>query len=549
MLARDSYRARRVLDELERLAGPRDRFVDMGAVLHVVEQDPDGHEIIPGRPPLRILRSHRFGGVVDTKATPPALVGPSHSPVVWYCGTEQERIILHGDDLPLRVLVWGAEGAGKTEVLALWLLLRALGFTGLGVSIGATAPTEPRLEMVESAIRSKMPADWYTWSERKKRFQLANGIEIQLLGTHRHSAQVGEKTQGYNWAACASDEIQDTSAEAEDGIEMRGRTAPDGRYRRLCTSSVKDSTVWRNRRTAKEKTGAWASLRLDGFSNPFVPRRFWEEKKQVLSPRAYRRRVLALDVGPERAVYTSWDRRENVRPVPRVGARDVTRHVLRQVTGQANQHMLLGHDPGKLWDVTVGLKAYELPGIPDYVWWAVFECTTPQSTTQQHVRTLQERLRKEWSLCLPPIRGDRYSIASDADTVHVRCDPYGDAETQTHRSVYHQFRAHGFDIKSAAYKNGKSAGKVPREPGIEVVNRLLCDASGRRRLFVDCDDRGQPVCPKLVEALEESERDELGRAETQRKDVKDLSHWPAALRYALWRFEKVVPTGPAWRTA
>jgi hypothetical protein len=42
-----------------------------------------------------------------------------------------------------------------------------------------------------------------------------------------------------------------------------------------------------------------------------------------------------------------------------------------------------------------------------------------------------------------------------------------------------------------------------------------------------------------VEALEMSERDEAGKAEAQKKGASDLSHWPAALRYALWPYERV----------
>src|SRR5690606_25125431 len=98
----------------------------------------------------------------------------------------------------------------------------------------------------------------------------------------------------------------------------------------------------------------------------------------------------------------------------------------------------------------------------------------------------------------------------------------------------------GFKALSAAYNaKGEGKGRVPKEARIEMVCRLLCNAAGERRLFVACDERRQPAAPRLVAALELSERDEAGKAETQRKNKQDLSHWPAALGYALWPYERL----------
>jgi hypothetical protein len=72
-----------------------------------------------------------------------------------------------------------------------------------------------------------------------------------------------------------------------------------------------------------------------------------------------------------------------------------------------------------------------------------------------------------------------------------------------------------------------------------MLNTLFCDAMGRRRLFLECDDRGVVGAPLLLAALESMERDRLGRPERDEKDVKhDKSDLPAALGYALWPFEK-----------
>ena len=125
--------------------------------------------------------------------------------------------------------------------------------------------------------------------------------------------------------------------------------------------------------------------------------------------------------------------------------------------------------------------------------------------------------------------------------VLVRCDPMGDSDSRTPTSVYATWKQAGFQIKSAAYnKRGEGKGWLHKDAGIEMINRLLRDASDHSNLFIACDDRGAPAAPKLLEALEMSERDERDKAETERKGTdKDLSHWAAALRYALWPYERL----------
>jgi hypothetical protein len=190
---------------------------------------------------------------------------------------------------------------------------------------------------------------------------------------------------------------------------------------------------------------------------------------------------------------------------------------------------LLGHDPGQLYDVSLLLKCYDVRG--ERLWWVIDEITTKQTTSEEHVVAVTRRLRERW---------DMEHDEVDSDRVLVRCDPYGDSDARTDLSVYTVWRNAGYKILSAAYNaKGQGKGRVPKDAGIEMVNRLLCAASGKRRLFVACDDKGKSAAPKLVEALEMSERDESGKAETQKKGEGDLSHWCAALRYALWPYERV----------
>lgn len=513
-LAERTWRLRRALREAEDLCRG-DRLVDYGVRLHVVRQDPRGADVIPGLEPVVSLRVQDYGGVYDTRAR--CWVGPSRQPTIWYASEEQAALL----DVE-RVLVYGAMGAGKTRVLSMWLVLRAIELLGQGVELGATAPTLERLGVLTETLADLMPCAWYTYRARERLYVLRGGVRIRMISTTPRSQAVGSPVQGWNWAAAASEEIQDSTAANAD-IEARGRRAPGGVYQRFAGATAKDSREWRQFRDQLLKSGHWRVEHLPGQSNPFVSSVYWQRLRDEYDDRTYRRIVLAQDVGPERATYPSYDPHETLRPLPEVGARDATRsHV-----GEA---MLIGHDPGTLQDVSLYLRCYHVHG--DDCWWVVDETTTPQSTTEEHVLTVKERLQQRWELQWP---GD------DEPRALVRCDPQGDSDNRTDRSVYTAWRYEGFRILSAAYTpKGKPQGRVPKEAGIEMVNRLLCSASGKRRLFIDVDADGKPMAPRLAEALELSERDELGRAEVKVKGKPDLSHWPAALRYALWPYERLV---------
>lgn len=520
---------RKTIREARELTRGGDRYVDFGIELHVVRRDPDGAEFIEGRPRLRILRTHRFGGLLDTRTL--EFVGPSREPLVWYCSEQQEGLLLHDGDRAPRQLVYGSMGAGKTQVLAMWLILRSIAMTGIICACGATAPTEERVNLIADAVKEKLRGDLYQHWRKAKEIRLANGVTIQMRSTTERSKETGNPVQGQTWFCCGSDEIQD-SISADHHIEMRGRGAPKGIYRRLNTATAKDDPPWRDY-VAERKHGKAAALwqieHLLGPENPFTFPTYWEHLKATLSPRNYQRLVLAQDVPPENRVYVTWDRDVNLRPVPAVGARNVTQRILGKYG--RNLHMLIGHDPGEIYDVSILLQAYELPGLAHHVWFVVDEFTTERTTTEQHATQLRDYLRSEWQMQWPD---------EDEPKVLVRCDPHGESESRPDRSVYLQFKKLGIPIRAAAYTaKGKGSGRIDREARIEMVCRLLQSASGESRLYVACDEHKKPLAPRLVEAFERQERDEAGRAEAQRKGKNDQSHWTAALGYGLWAEEKL----------
>ena len=514
----------------------------MGVLLRVVVQDPTGEELVFGKPKLRVLREHQRGGVVDTRARPPKFVGPSRRPQVWYCGEAQEQLVLHPDSEPPRLLVYGAMGAGKTEVLSMWAWLQIIALTGTGLQVGLVAPVQERAEMIRDAMIRRAPQEWFQWREGKQLFRFANGVTGKLVSTHVASAAEGSRIQGYNWAVCASDEIQDSVA-ADADVEARGRAAPGGNFKRLATCTPKDDPSWRSFADERKKSDLWGFKRMEGITNPFVPPEYWERMRlSGISLRDYQRRALGMDLGPERAVYPTWSRDENLRPVPAIGARDVTAEVLGRLFPGSNYTVLVGHDPGQLCNASEILKAYLLAGDDVPTWWVVDEVTTDSTTTEQHAHALIRRLQSRWRVNEVDRKGRPVDGGARA---HVRVDPHSKIHTNSDakpdENVIKVLRNLGLDARPAAYSqvNPTEPGVIPREAAIEMIVGLLCSASGKRRLFVACDDRHQPAAPRLVEALETMERDEGGRSERERKRKgEDRSHWPAALRYALWVLEQ-----------
>lgn len=517
----------------------------MGIELRVVEQaigDASAFQIDPTSPPVRVLRKHRFGGIVDShrriytcRIEDPAYQG---SPRVWYASEPQEEILLRaasGKSPKPKTLILGAMGAGKTNVLAkagilLCLYLISIGYaTRANVAIGATAPTQERRDIILRDLREACDDGWYRFVAKKCNFIVAGSVAIELRATKEQSTSTGSPIQGQNWAAHIGDEYQD-QVHAHPHVLARGRSAPNGEYQQFVTVTAKDSMRYRKFRDDLPSE-FWDILRLEGRTNAFVWPQHWERMKAEMSDREYRMKVLAQDVGPERAVYPAWQREVNLMPVPLIGAKDVTARIL---GGSGPRfEMLIGHDPGVLRNCSVMLKAYELPKRRKHVWFVVDELETLQTTTEQHGLALRDHLQNRWGLNLD---------GEDEPRVLVRNDPWSERDAGTHRSVYHQLRALGFIVLAADHTaKGEGRKAVPLHASVEMVNRLLRSAGEETRLYIAQDiNTKRPRAQKTCDSIELSEWDPWGQREMSRKDDKDKdpTDFTSALRYALWNLEK-----------
>lgn len=520
-----------------------DRYVNTGVLLRVVRVDPAGDIALESGRRVRQVGEHRWGGWLDTKATVPAIVGACAEVerTVWLCSERQEHLIMHDDARALGQLVIGSEGSGKTTALAMWHHRRwTIDGVGEFREGGQTAPTLARLGLVRREIEKLWRPSWRRWVERRdfEGFELCDGCRIRFRHTQRQSAAAGSPIQGFNWSWAGRDEFQD-QIEVHNDIESRGRAAKGGKYKQLATATAKDDQTWRRLRDDLVSGGQWDLTRLLVADSPFVAENFLAVKRASgITDREFRRRYLAEDLPPESRLYHTFDRKQNLRPIP-LGAKRITSVVLKAKTGDARDSMLIGHDPGAAKSGTVWLDAYSLPPAiaaqlgcvaGEVFWWARWELLTHGETVEEHaVKALaitRDRFGHNWR--------------ADSERAHVRCQPLGMSESKPDQSVLAIWKRIGFDIRAAQYsKHGAATGNIPKEARIGMMCSLFCDAMGRRRLFLECDDRGNPMTPKLLEAIESMERDDRGRAEADKKDIRyDKSDLPTAAGYGLWFVEK-----------
>lgn len=508
--------------EIRAAASSFDRYVDMGVTLHVVTQDPEGRELIAGAPKVRILRTHHRGGIIDTKAAKPFICGPSRKPAVWYCSEDQEQVLLHADAEKLGQLVYGSEGAGKTSVLAMWHVFNVLAVAGEGKEGGQTAPTEARMAMIRAELFRICRPDWFTYSASDDLLTFCDGSRIRLVSTYRKSQAAGSPVQGYNWSWCGQDEGQD-QLDARDDIESRGRSAYNGRYHQLITATAKDDSNWRNVRDALQSSGLWLRRTMLGTRSPFIHPQFWEQKRRTMDPREYARRVLAQDVGIELAAYFGWQRDRNLL-APQPHAIDVTQAALENYQSRHGGELtlLVGHDPGSIYNTSVVLKLLMHEKLPR--WFVVGELQTKQTDNHAHALALIAYLQKHFDC----ENGSGRKAA-------VFCDPHGKGDAMTdYQTVYTAFNKHKLDIFTPSVE------RISRKKRVAMVNRLMGDSDGYTNLYVALDQRGMPAAPILVSAFETLEKPPGGGNPegVTRKDATDMTHAPASLGYALHPFER-----------
>ena len=456
-------------------------------------------------------------------------------------------------------------GGGKTTAGGLWVTARAIEHACRPIwSAGVTSPTFDRTEPIRRYLFGEKDEETGErkgglWSHQIARYRegdrvatLCTGLTLEFKSAHMSSKTEGSPIQGSSYGFCLSDEEQDYFW-ADGDIRMRGRSAWNGRYQRLVTITLKDDPKFREFRDTQlgaqieNGLGAlWHTAKMIGPDSPFIHPDFWLAAAAGMTPNEAKRKIWAEDVPSEARVYLGWDREHNLRTLPQVPRwEDVTaRELARFAPPGVRFDVLVGSDPGRRVNVSVLLKAYQppipaatranpKPRTPPPAWFVVGEVTTERNSVEYHVRALLKVLNDRWGC----------NVGGDSARAFVRMDPMAQGandEEHPDQTVYTIFRQFGLHTKAAAYRLASDKHSwVPREARIDLVNVLLCNSLGERRLFVQCDDQKVIAAPKLVEAFERQERDGDHRAERAIKGSStDMTHWSVALGYALWAIEK-----------
>jgi len=472
----------------------------MGARLRVWRRGAEGAE------PAELI-PRVYGGVYDRLAR--EYVRPPDSPVEVSCHEGQLPLLTFEEPYVARVLALGAPGGGKTFAIVRRALLNCLDRPN---SIGGlVAPTDERRQIVwRDFLELVEPLGWIEdVRESKKEIILKNRSVVQVLAAKRPSVQSGSPLQGRSWDWCCVDESQNVAPDAQLEIDTRGRRAGTGYrvYEAATNSAVPSFRIRLEQYRANERVHR--ILRYSGDTNPWVDPEYWERLKERMTDREYRELIRAEEVPPEMLVYGRFSFRENVQPRPRMG-RDITEDIT-QAQFDRRFSYIMATDFGALTTTTIVLKAY---GHRDgtRIWWAIDEFNSYQTTSDIHARKLL----------------GRYA----AEDFIVVCDPHFNSK-DADKSDIHLMRREGVHVVPAV------SGKIAKKHRISMMNTLLEDGRGVRRFFIDCDEKTkQPACRKLAEALMSLQYNEHGEAEADRKNTSDMTHWPAAVGYGVYPWER-----------
>jgi len=349
---------------------------------------------------------------------------------------------------------------------------------------------------------------------------LVNHCRFSFMTAQEQSKRAGSKVQGKTWDGGSIDETQSVHDRVQADVDERGRAA--GVRFQVGETATRIGTGHFELRLETYKESKYKRIiRLNPFDNVFVHPAHYERLRGDYSAAEYRRRILAEDVAREHLVYSAFNYAESVRPAPR-GERG-RRHpldVTRQLTGErfngSAYDWVVGTDFGSLCTVSMWLKAFRDPKSGDTLWWIMHETTSGSHTkADAHAKKLVQ-------------------VANPADFIVV-ADP-GINTKDVDKSDYELTKRQGVNIRPAHFE------PVIVRHRVNMLDALLGDANGVRRLFVDCSmNNGAKViaAPKFVQSCLTQTYSEDGHPEKVRKDYSDPTHWPAAVSYGVWPWEQL----------
>lgn len=507
-----------------------ERYVDLGARVRVYRRDSDGQPV-----PAEWL-PWVFGGKYDRLTA--CYVGPPDLAAV-------RELKIHSGQIGVvnaigsgqrRIVSVGPPGGGKTEgnvtVACLLALERCNGIGGMVVPVAGAQPI-----LWDKFLNRAAALGWVDGEPAVKRgeVRLKNGTLLQFRSTAKQSRASKSPIAGLDWHWAVPDEEAYMDDDAMREIEARGRINAD--FQMFSSATNEPIHDFQMRLLRYEADPHTTVVRYSGPDNCFTPIEHWDALKRDWSDEDYRRRILCEDVPLAGRVYPTFDYRESTRPLPTSG--DITAQVIsgkfRNLTGV---DWLVGWDPGSTMSASAILKCFDAGG-GERAWYIVDEVSTQDATTEFHGRDLIRWFQSR-------------NVA--IGRVLVVGDPHENKDTD--RSDYLQLQACGFTVKRS-----NSGEQIERKHRLSMVNALLRDATGRRRLFLAASQAGPPKAQKTAESFGHLMYTPRGDIEFHGKTIYNLAHWSDAPGYALFPFEHfrgsyrggsgegktIAPPGGIWR--
>lgn len=503
-----------------------DRFVDIGARVRVYRRGPDG---LPA--PARWLNT-LWGGRYDKLAS--SYISPPQNYAELGIHTGQVELIESIGSPHRRILGIGGQGSGKSQGIVTVAVLNAL-WKPHTVG-GVTSPTDKMLTVVwDKFLAIVQPLGWLRPGTDGIRLGdgemvLVNGSRIQFRSVTKKANDAASPIAGLDWSWAVEDEMSYYNDDACREVDARGRVNP--KYQVFSSATNEPIHHFQMRVQEFEESAQKKVIRFAATDNPWVSLEYWDAMKAQWSEEDYDRYVRCLEVPRKGRVYPQFSYKESKAELPRTG--DVTGAVTAEKYGRHYDY-IIGWDPGVTTTASVILKAFA--DGTERKWFALDEVTTNDASSEWHAADLLKWCQK---------RG--ISI----DRVLVIGDPSVNKETD--RSDYIQLQNAGFTCKRS---NGGTL--IERRHRLSMMNALLRDATGKRRLFLAQSPLGPPQAGSLAKSLGGLMYLPNGEVDFRHKSANNLAHWSDAVGYGIFPFEKFrgsysaqseVPsiTQPTWRS-
>ena len=353
----------------------------------------------------------------------------------------QSQVLL--DSHRMKVFVAGRR-SGKSFLSVAFLIREAM--AGDNRLVFYVAPTIGQARAVAWGLMKEWLPSWYTksWNETRLTVILGNGSQISL-----RSADNPDAMRGVGLDALVMDEIADMRPEV--WYEVLRPACSDRQARVMFVGTPKGLSSWAfdvYKRARDDTDKDWISFTCTTAEAGFVPEDELESAQKDLDPRVYRQEYEASFESPSGVVYPFFDE-ENIQPVEDDGGR-----------------ILVGMD----FNVSPGMSAVLGSRVIDelHIWDEIF---IPGGTTFDMAEELSSKCDEREVVCYPDPSGNSRKTTS----------PVGVTD-------FTILKDHGFQVKAP-----RRAPLITDR--VNLVNRLLCNAEGIRRLYVNAR------CNKLIESL------------------------------------------------